>query len=202
LHEPVRLSVPASWRWSAIVVGLAAATVLTACGGDDGSGGASPAATDYASCLRANGVTLPSGRGFPSGRPSGFPSGRPTGTSNGAPNGGTDGAPPSGRPSGRPGGGFGGLGGSQAPAGVDQATWEKAQKACEGLRASAFPGGGTRGDNGALTAYRNCLSDHGVTVTGSVDNLDASDPKVAEAVKACAPLRPSGMPTASPTPSS
>jgi hypothetical protein len=195
-------------RWSAIVVGFAAATVLAACGGDDGSDGASPQATDYASCLRANGVTFPSGRGFPSGRPSGFPSGRPTGTPNGgANNGGNDGVPPSGRPSGRPGGGGfggpgGGLGGTQAPEGIDQATWEKAQKACEGLRASAFPGGGNRTDNGALTAYRNCLTEHGVTVTGNINNLDASDPKVAEALKACAPLRPSGGAVASPTPSS
>jgi hypothetical protein len=188
-----------SWRWSAIVVGFAAATVLAACGGDDGSGGASPQATDYASCLRANGVTFPSGRGFPRGRPSGFASGRPTGGQNG----GTDGVPPSGRP----GGGLGGPGGfgTQAPEGVDQATWEKALKACEGLRGSAFPGGGNRGDNGALTAYRNCLTDHGVTVTGNINNLDTSDPKVAEAVKACAPLRPSGGPggpSVSPTPSS
>jgi hypothetical protein len=125
----------------------------------------------------------------------------------GDPNGGSDGAPPSGRPTGRPGGGGpgGGFFGTQAPEGVDQATWEKAQKACQGLRASAFPSGGGNRDNGALTAYRNCLTDHGVTVTGNINNLDANDPKVAEALKACAALRPSGGPGgpgASPTPSS
>jgi hypothetical protein len=120
------------------------------------------------------------------------------------PNGGSDGAPPSGRPTGRPGGG-GGFFGTQAPEGVDQATWEKALKACEGLRGSGgadgFQSGGGR-DNGAITAYRNCLTDHGVTVTGNLNNLDASDPKVADALKACAPLRPSDGPGASATPSS
>ncbi|GIJ70069.1 hypothetical protein Voc01_049860 [Virgisporangium ochraceum] len=180
------------------MAGVAAATVLAACGGDDGGGGASPGSTDYASCLRANGVTLPSGRpgGLPSGAlPSGRPSGRPTG--------GFDGTPPSGRPgggpSGRPGGGngFGGPGsfGSEAPDGVDQATWEKAQKACQGLRPSGAP---ARSDNGALTAYRTCLSDRGITVNGGLDNLDANDPKVAAAMAACAALRPSGR---SPSPS-
>jgi hypothetical protein len=194
-------------RWSAIVVGVAAATVLAGCG-DDGSGEASPQATNYASCLQANGVTLPSGQAgnFPGGRPSGFPGGRPTGMPTGGPNGGSDGAPPPGRPSGRPGdGGPGGLG-TQAPEGVDQAAWEKAQKACAGLRPSASPGGGNRGnrggDNGALTAYRNCLTDHGVAVTGNINDLDASDPKVAEAIAACAPLRPSGGPAPTGSPSS
>jgi hypothetical protein len=181
-------------------VGLATATALAACGGgEDGPDGATPAATDYASCLRANGVTLPSGGAFPSGRPSGQ-------------RGGSDGAPPSGRPgggpSGRPGGGFGGPGGggfgTRAPNGVDQATWEKAQKACEGLRAGGAPGSGAPGgdgnrggDNGAQAAYRNCLTENGVTVTGNADNLDMSDPEVAAAVATCAPLRPSATPTPS-----
>lgn len=197
MHVRVRLSM----RVMVGFVGLATAAALAACGGgDDGSDGAAPAATDYASCLRANGVTLPSGRA------GGFPSGRPSGQS-----GGSDGAPPSGRPSGgpsgRPGGGFGGPGGggfgTQAPNGVDQATWEKAQKACEGLRAGGAPGGGVPGggnrggDNGAQAAYRNCLTENGVTVTGGVDNLDTSDPKVAAAVATCAPLRPSATPTPS-----
>lgn len=182
------------------VVGMVTVVGLSACGaGDGGRDGATPAATDYASCLRANGVTLPSGRaGFPSGRPSG--SGFP---------GGPGGTPPTARPDnsggpggpgggGRPGGGFGGT---QPPTGVDQATWEKAQKACEGLRGSGGPGGGTnRPDNGALTAYRNCLSEHGVTLNGGLNSLDTTDPKVAEAVAACAPLRPTAGTTPSPTP--
>jgi hypothetical protein len=87
--------------------------------------------------------------------------------------------------------------GSQAPAGVDQATWEKAQKECQGLRPSGGPGGGTRPDNGALQAYRTCLSDRGVTITGGIDGLDASDPRIAEALAACAALRPSGAPSPS-----
>jgi hypothetical protein len=193
-------------RWAGAVFALATvAAVGAGCGGGETDGsGATPAATDYASCLRANGITLPSGG--PDARPSGRPDGRPSG----AP--GFDGGPggagrpsgtgrPSGLPSGRPGFGFGGT---HAPNGVDQETWEKAQQACEGLRPSGGPGGpgGTgNGDNGALTAYRNCLSDHGVTVTGRIDDLDANDPEVAAAMQACAPLRPSNAPGPTSSPS-
>jgi hypothetical protein len=92
------------------------------------------------------------------------------------------------------------LGDSQAPNGVDQATWEKAQKACAGPRPSGGPGFGNR-DNGALTAYRNCLTEHGVTATGALDNLNTADPTTAAALAACEPLRPT-RPTPTPTPTS
>jgi hypothetical protein len=169
-----------------------AAAVVAGCGGDTtGGSAATPAATDYASCLRANGISLPSAG------PDARPSGRPTGRPSGAPGGPGEAGRPSGagRASGAPSGrqGFG-FGGSQAPNGVDQATWEKAQKACAGLRPSGGPGFGNR-DNGALTAYRNCLGDHGVTVTGRVDEVNTSDPKVAAALQTCAPLRPSTLPS-------
>jgi hypothetical protein len=181
-----------------VVVALAAAAAVAAgCGGGTDGGGATPAATDYPSCLRANGVTLPTAGADarPSGPPTGRPSGAPAPGADGGPGGAgrpsggpPSGGPPNGGPSGRPGLGFG----SQAPNGVDQQAWEKAQKACAGLRPSGGPSGGpgTR-DNGAQAAYRTCLRDHGVTVTGRIDDLDTSDPKVAAALQTCAPLRPS-----------
>ncbi|WP_432983476.1 hypothetical protein [Dactylosporangium sp. CA-233914] len=176
----------------------AVALFAAACGSSDDTAPAAAGAsggTDYASCLRNNGVDLPqfNASNRPTARPSGFPDSRPSGE---------------GRPSGRPrpsgSGGFrggGGFFGTAAPSGVDQQTWEKAQKACESLRPSAFPGGGNGfpggGGNGRDAAYRNCLTEHGVTVTGSTDQLDNSDAKVAAAVQACAPLKPSPRPSAS-----
>ena len=89
-------------------------------------------------------------------------------------------------------------------------------------------GGFGRGNNAALqsqlTAYRSCLSDHGVTLPtpaagasatpgaggrgglGGVGQLDTADPRTAAAVKACAPLRPTfapggAVPTPTTTPS-
>jgi hypothetical protein len=119
------------------------------------------------------------------GRPSGFPTVRPSGSGRGG----------GGFPGGGPGGG--GFFGSQAPPGVDQSTWDKAQKACAKLRPTGIP----QRDNGALTAYRNCLADHGVTVSGPVNDLSTSDPKVAAALKACEALRPTGRPSPAPSPS-
>jgi hypothetical protein len=167
----------------------AVALFAAACGsaGDTPGTGASggPGGSDYATCLRNNGVDLPqfSASNRPTARPSGQtrPSGEP-------------------RPSGSAGfrgGGPGGAFGTVAPSGIDQQTWEKAQKACESLRPSAFPGGAERGGgDGRDAAYRNCLTERGITVTGPTDRLDASDPKVAEAMRACAPLKPSPRPSA------
>jgi hypothetical protein len=140
----------------------------------------------YVSCLRDNGVTLPtrSPGAFRSGRPSQFPSRRPS-------DGAGDGA-------GGPGGGgrgFGGFG-DQAPPGVDQATWDKARQACASVRPSFGPGGG---NNSALAAYRNCLRDHGVTASAGPSELKTSDPTVAAAVKVCEPLRPTRRPAPSPS---
>ena len=168
------------------VGGVAAAFVATAgfaaaCGGSAGSNSAAPtpAATDYLTCLRDNGVNVPTGRpsGFPSARASDRPTVRPSGGASGFPRGG--------------GGGF--FGGTGAPNGVDPSTFAKAQQACAALRPSAFPGGGRRG--GADAAYRNCLSQHGVTVSGPIDQLNSADPQVAAAEKTCAVLRPSATPS-------
>lgn len=186
-------------RRNAVLAGLAtlvcAAALLAACGksgdnagstpgGDNGAGGMQA----YVDCMKQNGVTIqlpsarPSGGTRPSGgaRPSGFPSGFP-------------GAGPSGAP-----GGFGG--GFQKPDGVDDATWQKAQQACSSLRPTGGPGGqGRQGgqDDGAMSAYVNCLSNHGVTASAGAGALDSSDPTVAAAQKACAALLPTAAPTAS-----
>ena len=128
----------------------------------------------YVACLQQHGVKIT----VPTGRPSGVrPSDRPSGV----------------RPSGaRGGGGFPGLG-NQPPSGVDQKTWDAAQQACAGLRPSF--GGGRGANNSAVNAYRNCLREHGVTASaGGFNQMSTADPKVAAAMQACAPLRPTGGP--------
>ncbi|MDQ7905341.1 hypothetical protein RB614_12480 [Phytohabitans sp. ZYX-F-186] len=177
-------------RWTlALAAGSAALLLAAACGSDSGSGDSgegadgAPGASAYLECLRDQGIdiadTMPSGRpsGFPSGRPTAFPSGRPT-------------AFPSGRPSGEPGGRMGGF----RPEGVDDATWQKAQEACASLRPSGGPGAGPGGGGNreAGAAYRNCLADRGVDLG---TNPSTTDPKVKEAIEACAVLRPSASPT-------
>jgi hypothetical protein len=176
-------------RIAAAAVGLASVGVFAvACGGSSGTGtpgnagggAANSAFQAYLSCLSRNGVTITP----PSGRPGGFPSGRPR-------------AFPSGpRASGVPGdnGGPGGGGFLQKPAGVDDAIWQQAQTACASVRPSFGPGGGQ--NNTALRAYRDCLSNHGVTASAGPAELNTADPKVAAAEKACAALRPSTGPGA------
>ena len=118
-------------RLAGLGLGLATVAALGAgCGGS--SSPAAPAAsqnpmTAYTTCMANNGVVLPSAGARPGGNPSARPSGGPgTGGAGGG---------------GAGGGGFGGLG-NQKPAGVDQATWDKAQQACASLRPSAGARGG------------------------------------------------------------
>ena len=198
---------PLAARVSALVLlGSVAAAVLAGCGGSSpttptanasAAGNASSAAGGfqaYLSCLSQHGVALPS-RG-PGARVSRSPGARPNFTRRP-------------RPSGSPGtqrgfGGFGGFGGgfgafgdpSHPPAGVNAATWSAALTACKSLQ----PAG--RGfTNSQFTAYRNCLQSHGVTFSAGPSRLTTSDPKVAAALKTCAPLRPTPRPqSAAPTP--
>ena len=182
----------------AVLAGVVA--LLAACGGKSGTGtGSTPgdaSATSgvqaYVACLNRNGVNIQ----LPSGGPGGFGNGtRPSGFPTGFPSGGV-------RPSGAAGGRLGGGGAFQKPDGVDDATWQKAQQACASVRPTGGPGGANGQDNGAISAYRNCLSDHGVTASGGVGQLDSTDPKVAAAEQACAALRPTTGPNAAPTSSS
>jgi hypothetical protein len=170
-----------------LLVLFATAGALAACGraskGAATGGGNVPAGQNggfaaYTDCLRRNGVNLPSANPSRGNRPSARPSGQP-------------------RPSGGArGGGFGFGFGNQPPAGVDPQTWQKAQQACSSLRPS---GGPQNRNNGAVTAYRNCLSDHGVTMSAGPGQLDSNDPKVAAALKACEVLRPTARPAPSAT---
>lgn len=166
---------------SAMVLGL-----LAACGNGGASGGTATTAPGgaangfaaYTDCLRQHGVNLPSGR--PGGGSRSPRSPRPSGDAGGG--------------RGFGGGGFGGgFFGSEAPNGVDQKTWDSARQAC----ASQLPSLGPRASgNSAFQAYRNCLMEHGVTLSGGPGGggLDTADPKVAAALATCAPLRPSGRP--------
>ena len=208
-------------RMTGLVLGLAATGALLAAGlaGCGGSAKATTAATPasapsgqqqlqaYVSCLNQHGVKIT----LPSGRPSAFPSrSRPTARPTDRPT-----VRPSAGRSGFPGGGFGGPGGfggagglgglfgnnGQAPAGVDQATWQAAQQACASTRPSLGAGGfGGRGDNGANAAYLNCLRDHGVTASTGPGRLNTADPAMAAAIKTCEPLRPTGAPNPASSP--
>jgi len=83
-----------------------------------------------------------------------------------------------------------GGGGFGKPAGVDDATWQKAQEACASLRPSGGPGGGRRN-----AAYENCLKENGVTTTGG--GSATADPAVRKAMEKCQVLR--GRPSAAPS---
>jgi hypothetical protein len=161
---------------------------------NSGGSGGNQALTAYVDCMKQNGVTitLPSfaPRNGASRGPGGY-GGRPSGE-----------ARPSGQPRPRPSGSFGGGGGFpggaggffQKPAGVDDATWQKAQTACASTLPSRGAGGfGNGGNNGANQAYRNCLQQHGVTMTNG--RPSTTDPNVQKAMKTCAVLRPSASPT-------
>jgi hypothetical protein len=152
-----------------VAAGLLVSAAACGGGGDpevpDGGGGAF---TAYTECLRTNGVTVTMPSGGPAGRPEGgFPSGMPRPSGSGGP------------------GGF--RGGLRKPAGVDDATWQKAQTACASVRPSGRPDGGGRG-NGMNAAYRTCLQDHGVTLGSSAPAT--GDPEVQQAIEACKVLAP------------
>jgi len=196
-----KIRIRISARHGATVAGLVVAgSLLAACGGAGSSGGSTPvgaaasvSATGgagsnaaYRTCLAQHGVTFPS-RSPGQGRPSG-----------GAGNG----------------GGFGGFGGGGGFSVSPQT--QAAMQACASLRPSggAFPGGGRGGT--ALTAFRNCMNQQGVTIpttrptarptASSTDGtrfflggLDPNDPKVAAALRVCSPLLPSRGASAQPT---
>lgn len=191
-------------RLSGVSLCLAAVGALAAgCGGSSGDATTPAAAAGfeaYTACLSQNGVTLPQTSRSPgAGQRSPGASGRPR--PSGSFGGGQGGGGQQGGGAGQGGGGFGGGGGflgTEAPTGVDQATWEKAQKACESVRPTG--GAGNGGNNTALTAYRNCLTEHGVSASAGTNRLNTADPTVAAAEKACEALRPTTQPRPTPTP--
>jgi hypothetical protein len=206
-----------------LLVASAVLLLAAACGGGGdggpdaaGDGGATAgtgqnAFAAYADCMSKHGVKgLPTARpsGLPTARPSGFrtarPSGFPTAGPSGFPTVRPSGFPtvrPSGFPTVRPSGlrGGGPRGAFGRPAGVDDATWQRAVDACRSALPSFGPGG-QEGRNGPFAAYRNCLNDHGVPASDGLQGLNTADPKTAAALKACEVLRPS--PTVAPSPAS
>ena len=188
LDRPVRRAAIAAGSCLLVARGLAA---CGSSGGDSGSSASQSAGADsfaaYQQCLSEHGVTLPSrGAGGQPGQPGegGVPSGMPTDLPSGM---------PSGMPSGGP--GEGGVPGGVLPSGIDSSAFSAASEACASLRPTGGPGGPGGGagqgiDQSALAAYRSCLTDHGVTATGRLDQLSTTDPTVAKALETCAPLRP------------
>ena len=136
----------------------------------------SPGASAYLTCLRQHGVNVPTTR-------------------------------PSVRPSVRPSGGF-----TANPA------MQKARQACASLRpADGFGGFGGGQFAAAFQAFRSCMAAHGQTIPTTrptappttapspgadrfLNGLNASDPKVAAALKACQSKLPR-FPRATPSPS-
>ncbi|HWG24908.1 hypothetical protein [Actinospica sp.] len=181
--------------------GIAAVGLIAGCSSGSGSGGTAAAGTSsasnaaysaYVSCLSQHGVKLPSGAAF-GGRRS-----RPAGS------GFTPGAG-----GGAGGGGYGGFASANP-------TTSAAMQACSSLRptgAAGSAGGGFGAGSTRLTAFRNCMTQQGEAVpttrptaaptarpTGDaryLGGLNPADPKVAAALKVCAPL----IPTASASPS-
>jgi len=154
-------------RWTAATLGLALVVLAAACGSSKSTTTASGASSTtakgasgraalsaYASCLSKNGVKLPAGFGV-----GGFRGGaRPT-TGGTAPTGSVPtGSAPSGSVPAR------GAGGAGAAFRNDPA-FQKAQKACAGLRPKGSFGGGGAGST-AFQAFVSCMSSHGITVRG------------------------------------
>ncbi len=194
-------------RVGGLILASSALVVLAACGGSSKSTASDkPTSASrgqntqadlqaYVSCLNKNGVTiaLPTRAPGAGVRPSGAP--RPSRS------------PGAGRGFG---GGFGGGGGNfggglfndanNPPSGVSQATWTAALAACKSLQPTFNRGGAGGFNSSQFTAYRNCLQSHGVTASsGTGGGFNTADPKVAAAMKTCAPLRPTGRPTGAPS---
>ena len=173
-------------RWALPVV--VACLAITGCGSSASTSSASSSATQSAglsafqTCLKQHGVKITPRASFSPGAsfsPRAFPSGsRPT-------------AFPSG---GFPGGGFAGGGANSA-----------AFKACAKYAPKGFRfGGGGAISSSALTAFKSCMKQNGVTVTStsfaSLAKLRSSSKKAAAAFKICGTLLGQGSrPTPTPT---
>jgi hypothetical protein len=55
-----------------------------------------------------------------------------------------------------------------------------------------------RGGSTVFTAYFNWLQSHGVNASTGTASLNTADPKVAAAIKTCAPLHPTREPSTAP----
>jgi hypothetical protein len=93
-------------------------------------------------------------------------------------------------------------GGGQFPGAGQGGTGSSEFQACRKYMPAGFgPGGGGGINSSALTAFTNCLQQHGVKLTGSgpgaLQSLRNATGKTAKAVKTCQPLLPTGIPTPS-----
>ncbi len=150
--------------------------------GAAGAGGA--AFAQYQDCLRSHGAPVPTFSRQPR---------------SGAPGGGTFSRPPGGFGGSRgPGGGFGG---SRGPGGFGfgpdasaNPSFAAAIQACASLRPSGGVGGAGRTISAAtLAAFVSCMSDNGVSISGTdpqavLSGLNRSDAKTAAALKVCQPI--------------
>jgi len=189
-----------SARHGAAVAGLVVAgSLLAACGGGGSSGGTTPVGAAASASASGGAGSNAAYRTCLSQHGVTLPSR----------------SPGQGRPSrGTGAGGFGGFGGGGGFSVSPQ--MQAAMQACASLRPTggAFPGGGRGGT--ALTAFRNCMTQQGVTIpttrptvrptVSSTDGsrfylggLDPNDPKVSAALKVCSPLLPSRSASAQPT---
>jgi PT repeat len=191
------------------VLAAIACLAVTGCGGGgtaaaSSSAAATPAATAsggtaaklsaFDTCLKAHGVKITARRGaFPSGtaRPTAFPTDRPTAFPTNRPT-----AFPTAHRSGAAGGFFGG--------GADSAAF----KACAKYAPAGFGGrfgGGAAISASAFSAFKSCMSQNGVKITGTAQTamrtLRTATGKTATAFKTCQVLLQTGSPTPSPSPS-
>jgi hypothetical protein len=180
---------------------LAAALVLTGCGGSSGSSSSNAGATSSASatstaaasaklsafdtCLKQHGVTIKPGQFGARPRGSFTPTAFPTGS-----------ARP--RPS---------FSGSARPSFSGSAADSAAFKACAKYAPAGFGGGFNRVvSSSALKAFKSCLSQNGVKVTGTTASailaeLRNATGKTAAADRTCRVLLAPTAPTPSPSPS-
>jgi len=166
-------------------LGMSLGLSLTACGGGSPSSVASGGSTSaslsaFQACLKQHGITF-----TPRARPSGFPSGGP----------GAGGFPS--------GAGAGGGGGGAGAGGARGAAFQ----ACAKYAPNGFRNR-TPISSSALAAFKSCMGQHGITVTGTTfRQLLASgtgSTKAAQAFSVCRvllPARPSPRASSSPTPS-
>jgi hypothetical protein len=186
---------------SAAAVTSSAASAPAPSGSAAGGARNSAAFQKYTACLSQHGVTVPtfSGRPGGSGGPRVSGSARPFASGSGRPR-----FSGSARPRGS-GGGFGFFGGASA-----NPSTQAAMKACANLLPAGAVGFGGRA-GGAISAttyasFKSCMSDNGVTLTGTtaqqgLASLNRSDAKTAAALKICQPiLGTAGAASGSPAP--
>jgi PT repeat len=173
----------------------ASSSAPAATGAATASGGTSAKLSAFDTCLKAHGVKITARRGaFPSGtaRPTAFPTNRPTAFPTNRPT-----AFPTAHRSGAPGGFLGGA---------DSAAFKACAKYAPAGFGGRFGGGAGAGISAsAFTAFKSCMSQNGVKITGTAQtamrSLRTATGKTATAFKTCGVLLQTGSGSPSPSPS-